>query len=177
MHDPELVFSELKLKEGDFFLDAGCGAGDYAIQASTIVGESGVVYALDIWEGVIDSLVEKAASQGIRNIRAMVSDITCQLPIKDNCIDICLIATVLHAIKTDQNWDLFKEIRRILKPGGRVAIIECKKEDLPVGPPMSMRLSPEEIENSIIQFGFVKTNLVDLGYNYLIQFGVEGKGT
>lgn len=171
MHDPEVIFDALSLKEGDCFLDMGCGPGDYTIRASKIVGDSGAVYALDRWQDVIDDLSEKANSQGLRNIRAIASDITKQLPIKDECIDVCFMSTVLHSLDlADVEKNLFGEIRRVLKPGGRVAIIECKKEEQHFGPPIHMRLSPEQIEGSIMRYGFEKIGLVDLGYNYMIIF-------
>lgn len=171
MHDPELVFSALALIEGDSFLDMGCGPGDYSIRASEIIGDSGIVYALDRWQDVIDDLAEKARSRGFRNIRAVVSDISEHLPVDDESVDLCFISTVLHSLDlADVETSLFGEIRRVLKPGGRVAIIECKKEEQQFGPPMSMRLSPEEIQGSIIRYGFETMDLVDLGYNYMITF-------
>ncbi|HOO54488.1 MAG TPA: methyltransferase domain-containing protein [Methanothrix sp.] len=171
MHDPDVVFDALALKEGDSFLDMGCGPGDYAIRASEIVGDSGAVYALDRWQDVIDELAEKARSRGLKNISAIASDITERLPLKDESIDLCLISTVLHSLDlVDVGEALFGEIRRVLKPGGRVAIIECKKEEQPFGPPLSMRLSPEELESSIARYGFEWAELVDLGYNYMIIF-------
>ena len=171
MQDQKLVFDALELKEGDSFLDLGCGPGDYSMRASEIVGDSGVVYALDRWRDVIDDLAEKARSRGSKNIRAIVSDITEHLPVDDESVDLCFISTVLHSLDlADVEKSLFGEIRRVLKPGGRVAIIECKKEEQPFGPPMSMRLSPEEIESSIVRYGFERTGLVDLGYNYMILF-------
>lgn len=174
MHDPELVFHELKLKEGDSFLDLGCGVGDYSLYASKIVGGSGEIYALDIREELIDSLAEEAALQRLENIRTMVSDIDSPLPVADNYIDICFIATVLHLFDLDKDGKtLFKEIRRVLKPSGRLAIIECKKEDSPFGPPMHMRNAPGEVEAAIIPYGFEKLNYIDLGYNYMIQFTVK----
>lgn len=171
MQHPELVFDALGLNEGDSFLDLGCGPGDYAIRASEIVGDSGVVYALDRWQDVIDDLAEKARSRGSKNIRAIVSDITEHLPVDDESVDLCFISSVLHSLDlVDVEKSLFSEIRRVLKPVGRVAIIECKKEEQPFGPPMHMRLSPEEIESSIIRYGFERAGLVDLGFNYLIIF-------
>ena len=169
MHDPELVFDALSLKEGDIFLDMGCGPGDYSIRASEILGDSGITYALDRWQDVVDDLAEKAGSRGLGNIRAIVSDITEHLPVEDESVDLCFISTVLHSLDlTYFEKSLFGEIRRVLKPGGRVVIIECKKEEQPFGPPMSMRLSPEEIESSIMRYGFEKVGLVDLGFNYMI---------
>ncbi len=174
MHDPGVVFGELKLKEGDCFLDLGCGTGDYAIQAAKIIGDSGKVFALDIWKNLIDDLTEKADSQGLTNVKALASDITWPLPIEDNCVDVCLMATVLHTLDiAGDGKALFNEIRRVLKPDGRVAIIECKKEDMPFGPPLHMRLSADELEDSIVQYGFDKIGVVDLGYNYMIHLGVK----
>ncbi len=172
MHDPELVFAELNLKEGDFFLDMGCGPGDYAIQASRLVKDAGVVFALDRWQDVIDDLKEKASSEGLKNIRGMISDINRPLPIEEGCIDVYFTSTVLHSLDLAKDGDMiFSEIHRVLKPEGRLAIIECKKEEMSFGPPLHMRLSPEELENSITKHGFEKISLVDLGYNYMIQFG------
>lgn len=174
MQDPTLVFNELKLKEGEVFLDMGCGAGDYTIQASKILGDSGVVYALDVWEELISNLEEEAAINGLKNIKGIATDITDKLPIEDNSIDVCFIATVLHTMHMPNiKENLFNEIRRVLKPDGRLAIIECKKEQRHFGPPMHMRLSSEEMEAFASQHGFEKINLLDLGYNYMIQFVVK----
>lgn len=171
MHDPEAIFDELGLVEGDCFLDLGCGPGDYALRASGMVDEIGTVYALDSQAEMIDALAEKSAAQGTENIKALVADITRTLPVEDNCIDVCFIATVLHALDFDREGPgLFEEVHRVLKPGGRLAIIECKKEYMPFGPPLNMRLSPEEIESLATRCGFEKEGLSDLGYNYMLRF-------
>ncbi|MDY6918519.1 MAG: methyltransferase domain-containing protein [Chloroflexota bacterium] len=173
MHDPERVFAALGLRQGDAFPDLGCGPGDYAIEASRIVGDSGAVYALDRSEEAIERLTEEAGSQGVGNIKPVVSDITRPLPIDDACIDVCLMATVLHVPDVVRSEDgVLEEIRRVLKPCGRVAIIECKKKDMPIGPPLSMRLSPQEVEALMTPHGLERTGAVDLGYNYMVQFRV-----
>lgn len=171
MHDPVVVFDSLALKVGDCFLDMGCGPGDYSIEASKIVGDIGVVYALDKTQSMIEALKTEANAQGLINLKAMVTDITKPLPIEDNCIDMCLMATVLHIPDVVKKADtVFTEVSRVLKPGGRLAMIECKKEDSSFGPPMEMRLSPEEIADLAWMHGFEKVSLTDLGYNYVIQF-------
>lgn len=174
LHDPEVIFRELKLKEGDLFLDLGCGAGDYAFYASRIIGSSGTVHALDKWPEVISSLISKANSMGINNIKAIPCDITGLLPIENASIDTCLVATVLHIPDIAKNVNnLLKEIRRILKPEGLIAVIEIKKEDMPFGPPVHMRLSPEDVEEMLSSNGFTKIGLTDLGCSYMIQFKVK----
>jgi len=171
MQDSNLVFDKLNLNEGDFILDLGCGAGDYAIQAAKIVGITGRVYALDRWKEVIDAMSEKANAQGLRNIRALESDIISLLPIKDKVIDVCLIAQVLHGFNLSKDTkNLFKEISRVLKPHGRLAILEFTKKDVGFGPPMHIRLSPEEIESTMVQYGYKKITLADYECSYLILF-------
>jgi ubiquinone/menaquinone biosynthesis C-methylase UbiE len=171
MHDPKVVFSEIHLNSGDSFLDLGCGVGDYAIYAAGIVGDAGVVYAVDRWEEMVRKLIETADSQGFENIVGIVSDITVPLPLEDHCIDVCFISTVLHTLDINKDMSpLLGEIRRVLKPDGRLAIIECKKEEATFGPPKHIRLSPEEIEVFTTSCGFKRTGFTDLGYNYMIQF-------
>jgi hypothetical protein len=45
-----------------------------------------------------------------------------------------------------------------------------KEEEMPFGPPLSVRLSPDELEGCFSAYGFTKTDIVDLGYNYMIKF-------
>jgi len=174
MHDPKVVFAELSLKPGDHFLDLGCGPGEYSIYAARLVGDLGMVYALEKWAYMIDGLAQEAAAQGLLNLKPMTADITEPLPIKDKSIDVCLLSTVLHIFDLSKiEKTLFNEIRRVLKPDGRVVIIECKKEDQSFGPPKHMRLSPQEVETSIAKYGFKKLSLTDLGYNYMVQFEIH----
>ncbi|WP_419657198.1 class I SAM-dependent methyltransferase [Desulfosarcina variabilis] len=173
MHDSNVVFDALALKPGDAFLDLGCGPGDYAMAAARIVGPSGTVLAFDKWPYLIDGLKDEAASLGIDNIQALGGDITQALPIADHCIDCCMLATVLHIFGLPiARKTLFREVQRILKPSGRLAIIESKKEDQPFGPPLEARISPGELEASLHLLGYRKINYREFEYTYLIQFDV-----
>lgn len=170
MQSPEIIFKELDLKKGDRFLDVGCGAGDYSIHASEIISETGKVYALDR-EKIADDFRKRVRLSRMKNIEIKTFDIKETFPIESKSIDVCFIATVLHAIDISNNEkNIFNEIKRVLKPKGRLAIVECKKEDLSFGPPLKMRIAPEEIEQMAKKYGFKKFNFVNLGFNYLIQF-------
>lgn len=171
MHDTDKVFRRLNLKPGEVFVDLGCGPGDYSIRAVQEVGEQGLVYALDRQDEAIRRIKAKINSLARGNIKVIQTDISHPLPLADASIDICLIATVLPTFKKSKaELTLFGEIHRVLKPGGRLAVIECKKEDQPFGPPKHIRLSPQEVTQAVSKYDFNKLNYTDLGYNYLIQF-------
>jgi len=119
MQDPDIVFRELNLKEGDTFLDIGCGTGDYTIRAATEVGRNGTVFATDIQEGLVHALMKRAVDSGLDNIRAFVYDIEDPLPFENNCIDVCFISTVLHCLDLNQTGPLLlREIKRVLNKRG-----------------------------------------------------------
>ena len=173
MHDPKEVFDQLALKPGDWVLDLGAGPGDYSLMAAELVGPTGMVLALDKWETGFRELTRKATDLGLAQLKPILTDITRKLPIKDGCIDLCLISTVLHIFpKPKFELKMFEEIKRVLKPKGRLAVIECKKEDQPWGPPKHMRISPDEMIQGLAPYGYVKCAYKDLGKTYLIQFEI-----
>ncbi|WMJ83211.1 class I SAM-dependent methyltransferase [Oscillospiraceae bacterium LTW-04] len=174
MQDSSLVFEKLALKQGDTLLDLGCGAGDYSIHAAGIVGETGNIYALDLWQEMLDKICEDAMTQGIHNIHPVVSDIRKKINLSNDSMDICLIATVLHMMDFKTETDsLFAEVKRVLKSGGKLAVIECKKENSSFGPPIQARISPNELEKGLVKFGFSKTDYIDLGSNYMVIFALS----
>jgi ubiquinone/menaquinone biosynthesis C-methylase UbiE len=174
MHDPDVVFGAIQLSSGETFLDMGCGPGDYAFKAAEIVGQSGRVIAVDASPEMIGHISERTAQENITNVECMIADITEPLAIKDSTVDVCFLSTVLHIFQLEQcGKSIFSEIRRVLKPEGRTVIIECKKERLPFGPPLEMRLSADELSAVATASGFIKKGDVDLGYNYLVLFKMD----
>ncbi len=144
------------------------------MRASERITDSGLVYALDRQQEAMARIKEKIMAQGCSNILAMEADILQPLPIADGCVDVCLLATVLHIVQVrNAAPTLFKEIHRVLKPGGRLAVIECKKEDQDFGPPIHIRLSPQEIDDALDGCGFERVSLADMGFNYLVQYAAQ----
>ncbi len=173
MQDSNILFEILALKAGDCFVDLGCGAGDFSMRAAETVGPNGTVYALDRWPELAETLTQRAAEKGLENIRPLTCDISGPLPLDDNIANVCFMANVLHGFNLATDTEaLFGEIRRILKPGGRAAILEFIKEETPCGPPIHMRISAEEIAEAVEQYSFAPVGVVDFGRTYLAQFTV-----
>ena len=170
--DAEKVLGKLHLEKGNILLDLACGQGEYAIEFSNIVGEEGLIYAVDLWDENIVQLRKASSAAGIKNIKAIVADVSKVMPIGNDSVDVCLMATVLHDLILEKVADeAIKEVVRVLKPNGLLAIIEFKKIDGPPGPPMKIRLSPNEVESLVRPFGFIKNELKEVGeYNYLMTF-------
>lgn len=174
MQDPKLVFDALNLKKGNTFLDIGCGIGDYSLEASTYLGKTGTIYAMDLNPNSIAVLKDEIETRLILNIKTLVVDAAEPIPLENNSIDICFIATALHAMDLSGiGKSLFTEIKRVLADKGKLFIIECHKTRSSFGPPEMYRISPEELGVLATPFGFREKRVIDLGHNYLIQFDLE----
>jgi len=170
--DADKVLKEIGLKSGAYFLDIGSGEGYFSIAASRMVGGKGRVYAIDSYEESLDKLREHIRREKISNLEAIVADATREIPLADGIVDVCLMANVLHGFVNDEEVaGVMHEIARVMKTGGIFAVVDFKKIDPPPGPPISIRLAPDEVERKLSVFGFQKTRVADLGpYHYAVMF-------
>jgi len=92
--------------------------------------------------------------------------------LESGSVDSCLMATVLHdfiSIAAEQGS--LREIHRVLKPGGTLAVIEFKVMDGPPGPPKEIRRAPEAVRDLLASYGFRHHKTIELGpFNYLSLF-------
>ena len=170
--DSEKLRSTLPIKPGSVVIDLACGKGIYSMFLSEIVGETGLIYAVDLWKEGLLLLEEQIEKKGITNIKTLLTDASKQIDIDGYSSDICLMATVLHDFEeAGQANTVLKKIKTLLKPNGCLAVIEFKKIEGPPGPPVHIRLSEDEVEKMVTRHGFVKKETVDIGeYNYLMTF-------
>jgi ubiquinone/menaquinone biosynthesis C-methylase UbiE len=162
--DSEELFARLPLKKDTIYLDLACGRGAYSLAAAEYIGSEGKIYAVDLWQEGIDFLRDEIAARGLRQIQAVVADVSRMIPLDDDSIDVCLMATVLHDLMRDgTEKGAIGEVVRVLKPAGILAIIEFKKIAGPPGPPVSVRISPGELETILTPYGFKVTSTTDIG--------------
>ena len=174
--DVDAFFGELNLKKGITFLDVACGRGLYCLKASKIIGSTGTVYGIDLWSEGIEQLRASAIEEHALNIQAFVSDAGRSFPVDNQVVDVCLMATVLHDFVEDKiSKEVLHEVVRVLKPGGMLAIVEFKKIEGPPGPPIHIRLAPQEVDDMLGPYGLTKLRLTDIGpFNYLMLFNNSG---
>ena len=164
------VFQNLSLTPSTVFLDLGCGEGNYALAVAESVGPQAVVYAVDAWLEGLEELERRADSKGLLNIITIHANLNERIPLEDATVDVCFMATVLHDLLRESSGEtVLAGIARVLRPNGRLCIIEFKKIEDGPGPPVGIRLSPEETEKIITPFGFVKDQITEVGpFNYLL---------
>ena len=172
--DAETLFAELALGEDTVLLDLACGAGLYSLAATERIGGAGKIFAFDLWPEGIHALNEEVAARQIKQIRTGIADVTKAIPLEDRSVDLCLLATVLHDfISIQAEAGTLREIRRVLKPGGTLALIEFKVMDGPPGPPIGIRIAPETVSDLLAAFGFSFIKTMELGpFNYLSLFNL-----
>ena len=111
---PERTLREMGLQKGQTLLDYGCGIGSFCIPAAKMVGDDGVVYALDIHPLAIRTIERKIKKRKIANIKTILSDRETGLP--DESVDVVLLYDVLQMVSDKDK--LLDELHRVLKSGG-----------------------------------------------------------
>ena len=168
--DTAKFYQELDFDKGITFLDVACGRGAYTVAAAEFIGPGGQLFAVDLWAEGISILKQEAAAKQIENLTTFVSDVSRKIPIENGSADVCLMATVLHDLVAEGvDQEALKEVARVVKPGGKLAIVEFHKKEGPPGPPKPVRLSPEEVDQMVSAFGFQQKRYTEIGPDNYLQ--------
>jgi ubiquinone/menaquinone biosynthesis C-methylase UbiE len=130
---PHRVIQALKLRPDEVIADIGAGSGYFARRFAQHAGK---VYAVDIDEKLLAMIRQ---SEKIVTVHAAPDDP--KLPAAS--VDTVFICDVLHHIENRPAY--YSKLLAALKPGGRIVIVDFYKRELPVGPPVSMKLSEEQV--------------------------------
>ena len=141
--------------------DIGAGTGAFAFPAAEITED--MVYALEISDDMLEILESRKKERGIDNLVIKKVQGT-QLPLEDSSCDMVIMVTVLHELEETET--ILNEIRRILKPDGKLMIVEFHKRGTPMGPSISHRISVEETEDLCHRSGYITTDQFCLGENF-----------
>lgn len=166
------VFKKAGIEAGMHVADLGCGnLGYFAIPAAKLVGTSGIVYAVDILKSVLQSVESRAKIQGLDNLKTIWSnlEIVGATKIPDSSLDVAFLINMLFQSKRDDL--VLQEAHRLLKPNGKMIIIDWLKISTPFGPPMEDRTNPEEIKQFAQKAGFRQVDEFEAGsYHYGMTF-------
>lgn len=145
---PDRVIDALGLKAGMSVADIGAGTGYFSVRlAKAAVGVS--VLAVDIEPAMVEHLRNRAAAEHLANMTAVLAG--AQGPNVPAPVDLVLVVDTYHHLPDRPSY--FRDLRRSLKPGGRVAIIDFRM-NAPDGPPPEFRFTAAQIEREMAQAGY-----------------------
>lgn len=170
--DEKIFFDALSIPENATIVDAACGAGIYLLNLSRHLEKYQKMIGLDLWEDGINKLNAVCKEQNLQKIQGIQCDLGEKFPLETEFADLCLMTTVIHDLKFDGiEKNAIKEVYRILKPGGILAVVEFKKLDSKPGPRKSIRLSPQELQLIVEEKGLKQKSSISLGdFTYLSIF-------
>lgn len=167
---PHEVVTALGLHAGERIADIGAGAGYFSLRFARHVGSGGRVFAVDIDPAMVVHLNEKIRDAGLDNIQSILA-----LPddplLARASVDLVFICETWHHLASRPHY--LQVLKTVLKPGGRVVIIDFQKRDTPVGPPMEMRVSRADVIAELQGSGFrLAGEHAFLPYQYFLVFAL-----
>jgi arsenite methyltransferase len=118
---PDQVVASLALHPGDRVADLGSGAGYFTFRLARAVGSTGQVYAVDVDQGLNEYVAQRARDEGLGNITVVLAHYDDPL-IPAPGVDLLLTCNTYHHL--EQRTAYFRNVRKSLRPGARVAIID-----------------------------------------------------
>ncbi len=145
--DPNVIFEKIALAPGMRVADLGCGrTGHFVFPASKVVGDTGIVYAVEIVKNILESIRSRCRSEGYNNVQTIWSDIEVagKTAIPGGSLNVCFLVNVLFLIKN--KLVTLTEASRLLQKDGLVVIVDWQKNLGPLGPTPAQRVDPEEVK-------------------------------
>src|SRR3989344_2747459 len=124
----------LELQPGNVVADFGAGSGEYTLALSSVVGESGQVYAIDVQPSLLIRIKNEARRRGLENIDIVVGDVGRAHGTKLRCrsVDFVLMSNILFQLEDKEAaWN---EAHRTMVPKGRLALIDWREDRGRIGP-------------------------------------------
>jgi predicted methyltransferase len=165
---PDQIMDHLGIGEGSLVADLGAGGGWFTIRLANRVGPNGRVYAQDIQPEMIGAINRRVEREGLsgRVTTVLGTPQDPQLPVP---VDVVLIVDAYHEMDDPQT--LLRNVRKSLRQGGRVGIVEYTRNGHGPGPPMEERIDPERVIRDAEAAGLMLASRGDfLRYQYLLEF-------
>ena len=147
-----LLVKSLKLKPGMVIADIGAGSGVVSMLMAEQIGAEGRILAVDVQQKMLNRLIKRARDRGLTNITP-IKGATKSPNLKPDSVDLVILVDVYHEF--DFPFEMMQHISTALKPGGRVAFVEYRKEDPTVPIKLVHKMSEAQVkkEASLPEFG------------------------
>jgi ubiquinone/menaquinone biosynthesis C-methylase UbiE len=164
---PHEVLTALDIKAGEVIADIGAGSGYFALRLAHHVGPTGHVYAVDVSPDMVRHLNQRIRDARLLNVSAILA--APDDPLLPRPVNRVLFVDVWHHIENRPQY--LAGIRKLLAPGGQVVMIDFHKKELPIGPPVSMKIAREDLVAEMQANGFrLAREHGFLEYQYFLVF-------
>lgn len=165
---PAEIVAHLDLAPGMTIADLGAGTGYMSRHLAQAVGQKGHVLAVDTERTLVDHLRERARKERTPNVTPILATRS-EPHLPRHGVDVVLILDTYHHI--DDRVHYAERLAGALRPGGRVAVVDWKYEEAPVGPPLAHRLARETVVAEMAAAGYALTDApAILPYQYFLIF-------
>lgn len=165
---PHEVLTALGIKQGEMIADIGAGSGYFTFRLAHHAGENGKVYAVDVNPDMILHLNRRIRELKARNVVSILAAADDPL-LSDHSVNRFFFCDSWHHIRAQTKY--LSLVRKMLKPGGEVIMIDFHKRKQPVGPPLPMRIAREDLLQQMESNGFhLKQEHTFLPYQYFLVF-------
>ncbi len=156
---PDDAIKALTLKPGDVVADIGAGSGFMSVRMAKKVGPTGRVYAEDIQPEMIQLLQERLKKEKVTNVTPLLGTVD-DPKLPPAGLDLELLVDVYHEFQRPQ--EMLRQLRAGLKPGGRLVLLEYRKEDpaIPIRPEHKMTVEVAKLEVEAEGFKLTKVDEV-----------------
>ena len=153
---------------GGHYADIGCGPGYFTLPVAERVRPDGKVYALDIAPEMLEACRRRAEEQGLEKVIVTLQNGERELPLEDGSVDGAWLANVFHELEAPVEF--LQEIRRILRPQGKLIVIDWKPIGMEMGPPLEHRVPLEAVRDALETAGFDGLATHEIyPYHYVIE--------
>ena len=143
--EPDVALDALKLAAGSIVADVGAGSGYMTVKMAKRVGATGKVYANDIQPQMLSMLKQRLDREKLTNVELVLGAFD-DPKLPANTLDLILMVDVYHEFSQPQQ--MLRHMRESLKPGGRLVLLEYRKEDpsIPIRPDHKMSVAEAKME-------------------------------
>jgi arsenite methyltransferase len=148
---PHEVLSALNIKPGEVIADIGAGSGYFTFRLSHHVGDKGKIYAVDVSPDMVRHVNRRIRETKTTNVVTVLADPDDPL-LPDRSVNRFFICDVWHHVENQTKY--LSSMKKMLKPGGEIVMIDFHKKELPFGPPMQMKIAREDLIKQMEANGF-----------------------
>jgi ubiquinone/menaquinone biosynthesis C-methylase UbiE len=173
-NNPQKIVEAVGIRPGERVAEIGCGTGWFTFELEKAVRPRGIVYALDMQPAMLQILRAR------RDSWERILTLPCgenEFELDDAEADVVFHANALHECVEPETH--LREVHRVLKPGGRLIVVEWHwaDEESQPGPHNSQRLEVADVKALLEKTGFEVQDVQDVGpYHYAVQATKKGQG-